>query len=171
MPARPQWRSAARLAVALAWLGVIVLSRSQPAAAPVLSFGPITAFVASLVQSLLQWTGIEALRVAAFLYVPGGFAYEITVGCTGLLPAAVLTVAILASPESRTAKRRGVLAGVPLVLVVNLVRLVHLFYLGVYAPRLFVLAHSVLWEGAIVLVTFATWLAWTRWAARSSAGA
>jgi exosortase/archaeosortase family protein len=157
-------RPAVRMAAALVWLFVIVAARWQPAA-PVRVLGSFSAFVASVVQSLLGLSGIEASRAGTLLFVPGGFAYRIAIGCTGLLPAAVLTVAILASPGTGSAKRRGVLVGVPLVLAVNLLRMVHLFYLGVYSPRFFVLAHTVLWEAAIVLVVFATWLVWVRWAA------
>jgi exosortase/archaeosortase family protein len=156
-------RPAARLAAALAWLLVIVLARWRPGA-PVRVLGWFTALVASVVQALLRWTGIEALRAGAFVYVPGAFRYEVAIGCTGVLPAAVLAVAILASPGTGAAKRRGLLAGVPLVLGVNLLRLVHLFYVGVHSPGLFALAHSLLWEGAMVLLTFATWLVWVRWA-------
>jgi exosortase/archaeosortase family protein len=156
-------RSAARLAAALAWLFVIVLARWGPAR-PVRILGSFAALVASVVQWVLRWAGIEAVRAGTYLYVPGGFGYEIAIGCTGLLPAAVLTVAIWASPGTGAAKRRGVLVGVPVVLAVNLLRMVHLFYLGVHSPRLFGPAHAVVWEAALVLVTFATWLLWIRWA-------
>jgi len=82
------------------------------------------------------------------------------------LPAAVLAVAILASPGMWGAKQRGLVVGIPLVRAVNLLRLVHLFYLGIHVPRHFVLAHTLVWEGTMVLFTFVTWLLWTRWAAR-----
>jgi exosortase/archaeosortase family protein len=161
-------RSTVRLAAALAWLLVIALAMSG-AAAPLVTLAPLTELVASLVQALLHPLGIDAARGGVggggSLYVPGVFGYEITVGCTGVVAAAALTVAILASPGARAAKAWGLLVGVPLVLAVNLLRLVHLFYIGIHAPGRFALAHSLLWEGAVVLVTFTTWLAWTRWSA------
>ena len=163
-------RSALRLAAALAWLGVIVLAQGQ-SGGPVRLLDPLAGLVASLTRAVLHGIGIAAQRLGTVLYVPGGFAYDITIGCTGLLPAAVLAVAILASPGTRGAKQRGLAVGVPLVLAVNLLRLVHLFYLGIHAPRHFVLAHTLLWEGTMVLFTFATWLVWTRWAARRKVGA
>ncbi|MGH7614903.1 MAG: hypothetical protein ACREMW_12790 [Gemmatimonadales bacterium] len=166
---RKDQRSALRLAAALAWLGVIVLAHGW-SGAPVRLLDPLAGLVASLTQSVLHGIGIAAERAGTVLFVPGGFAYDITIGCTGLLPAAVLTVAILASPGTWTAKRRGLALGVTLVLAVNLLRLVHLFYLGIHAPRHFGLAHSLLWEGTMVLFTFVTWLAWTRWAARREGG-
>lgn len=163
--ARDHLRRGALLGAPVAWLVVIALARvGVPAPGRLLA--PVTELLATLVQSLLAWTGTQALRHGAFLYVPGAFAYEIVIGCTGLLPAAVLAMAILGSPGTAAAKRRGLLVGVPLVLAVNLLRLAHLFYLGVHWPRLFAPAHTLGWEGTIVLITFAVWLAWAKWAAR-----
>ena len=156
-------RSALRLTAALVWLGVIVLARGW-SGAPVRLLDPLAGVVASLTQTVLHGIGIAAERAGTVLFVPGGFAYDITIGCTGLLPAAVLAVAILASPGTLGSKQRGLVVGVPLVLTVNLLRLVHLFYLGIHAPNHFVLAHTLLWEGTMVLFTFVTWLLWTRWA-------
>ena len=158
-------RSALRLAAALAWLGVIVLAQGQ-SGGPVRLLDPLAGLVASLTQAVLHAIGIAAQRVGTVLFVPGAFAYDINIGCTGLLPAAVLAVAILASPGTRGSKQRGLVVGVPLLLTVNLLPLVHLFYLGIHAPGYFVLAHTLLWEGTMVLFTFVTWLVWTRWAAR-----
>lgn len=154
-----------RLTAALVWLGVIVLARGW-SGAPVRLLDPLAGLVASLTQAVLHGIGIAAERAGTVLFVPGGFAYDITIGCTGLLPAAVLVVAILASPATLGSKQRGLVVGVPLLLTVNLLRLVHLFYLGIHAPHHFVLAHTLLWEGTMVLFTFVTWLLWTRWADR-----
>lgn len=163
-------RSALRLAAALVWLGVIVLARGW-SGAPVRLLDPLAGLVASVTQAVLHGIGIAAERAGTVLFVPGGFAYDITIGCTGLLPAAVLAVAILASPGTWGVKRRGLVVGVPLLLTVNLLRLVHLFYLGIHAPGLFVLAHTLLWEGTMVLFTFVTWALWARWADRREVGA
>jgi exosortase/archaeosortase family protein len=154
-----------RLGAALAWLAVIVLAHGpRPAWARFPVLEPLAGGMAALIQGMLQGIGIAAQRAGTMLYVPGGFAYDITIGCTGLVPAAVLAVAILASPATRGARQRGLLVGIPLVLAVNVLRLIHLFYIGIYAPRYFVLAHTIVWEGALVLFTFATWLVWARWA-------
>ena len=158
----------ARVAAPLAWLVVIALARGG-VRAPERLLTPVALGFASLVQGVLRWTGVGALRDGAYVFVPGRFAYEVGIGCTGLLPAAVLVVAILASPGSQAAKWRGLSIGVPLLLVFNLVRLAHLFYLGIQAPRAFALAHSVWWEAGIVLMTFAVWMVWALWAARRDA--
>ena len=160
------WRSGLRLGAALAWLAIIVLGRvGVRGGPPERLVAPVADCVAALVQGLLRWTGIDAARAGARLFIPGAFGYEVGIGCTGLLPAAVLALAMLATPATPAARWRGVALGIPLVLAVNLLRLVHLFYLGVYRPGLFAPAHTVVWEAAIVFTTFATWLVWSRWAA------
>ena len=83
----------------------------------------------------------------------------------------MLIVAILASPGSWAVKRRGLVLGVPLVLAVNVLRLVHLFWIGIHRLDVFDLAHSLLWEATIVVFTFMVWLQWTRWAAGRDHGA
>ena len=162
-------RSALRLGAALAWVGVIALAhafRGHPLGLLETPAG----LVASLTRGVLNWLGLAALRAGTVLYLPGGFSYDVTIGCTGLLPVLVLTVAILASPGSAAAKRRGLAVGVPLLLTINLLRLVHLFWIGARAPSYFDLAHSYLWEATLVLCTFVTWLLWSRWAAETTQG-
>lgn len=157
-----------RLAALCGWLAVIALARAG-VEAPERLLVPVGQLSASFVQAVMGWIGVAAQRDGALLFVPGRFAYEVDIGCTGLLPAAVLIIAILATPAGGAARRRGLVVGVPLVLAVNLLRLSHLFYLGVNAPRAFAVAHSVVWEGVMVVTTFATWLLWARWAARGGA--
>jgi exosortase/archaeosortase family protein len=140
---------------------VIVLARAG-VAAPERLLAPVNESLASLVQALVQWVGITASRHDALLYVPGAFACEIVIGCTGLLPAAVVAVAILTTPGPAAAKRWGLVAGVGVMLLINVVRLTHLFYLGVHAPRQFPVAHLFLWEIGMVAAALAVWLTVSR---------
>jgi exosortase H (IPTLxxWG-CTERM-specific) len=118
---------------------------------------------------LLHMCGIEAARTATMIYHPDGFAYEIYYRCTGFLPAALLTASIFAYPGLYRSKLCGWLLGVPALLSVNLLRLVGLFGVGVYAPDAFNFAHSVAGNGLMVLATLAIWLAWVKWASRTNA--
>lgn len=161
---------AARLGAPLVWLGVIVAARAglPPPAWGERWIEPFTELLASLVQLGLGWAGIDTLRHGAMLYAPGAFAYEIAAGCTGVLPAAVVVAAILASPGTPARKRWGLAAGVTLVLLVNVVRLAHLFYLGLRSPEAFEQAHRFWWEGVLVATAVAAWLAWSAWEARAT---
>ncbi|HJS43970.1 MAG TPA: hypothetical protein VJ755_10900 [Gemmatimonadales bacterium] len=149
----------------LVW-GVIILGARVGVDAPAHPFEGVTVVVASQVKLILAWIGVPVSQYAASLFIPGGFGYVVVMGCTGVVPAAVLAIAILASPASAAARAIGLVVGVPLVLLVNLLRLVHLFYLGVYNPRDFGLAHEVLWECALVVTTVGLWFGWWSWASQ-----
>lgn len=122
--------------------------------------------VAKAVLGLIHWAGMEATREATAIYHPGGFAYEISRGCTGFVPTALLATAISAYPAAGRAKLVGLVLGLPLLLAVNLARLVHLYYVGVRQPHWFETTHQVLWEILIIVAVVGIWLAWAAWADR-----
>ncbi len=124
---------------------------------------PVTTMTARMTLEVLHWFGIAAAGAGTVLSHPAGFAYEISYRCTGFLPTALLITSILAYPGSLRRKCVGIALGVPILIVLNLTRLVHLFYLGVHDPATFALAHAVLWEGLLIVATFGLWLAWARW--------
>ena len=146
-----------------AFCGVIILLYRDDILGSVLT--PLTTMTARATLALLHWTGIEAVRTATQIYHPDGFAYEIYYRCTGFLPAAFLTVAVLAYPRSLIHKLCGLAVGVSVLLALNLTRLVHLFYIGVYNPTAFEVAHTVIWQAVIILITVALWLVWIKWSA------
>jgi exosortase/archaeosortase family protein len=165
---RPCVRGVRFIAISAVLAGVFLLAYREDVLGGPLS--PWVELTAHATVSLLQWLGIEAVRTAAVIRHPGGFAYEIYYRCTGLLPAALLAILILAHPGSWRRKCLGLAAGAPLLVALNLVRLVHLFHLGVHAPGAFDLAHGFLWEAVLVLATIALWWGWRRWAARPHGG-
>ena len=137
--------------------------------APGPAFEGLAVLVASQVKLMLVWLGIPVSQYGASLYIPGGFGYVVAIGCTGVVPAAVLAIAVLAAPAAAVTRALGLVVAVPLVLLLNLLRLVHLFYLGVHHPRGFALAHEVLWECALVVCTVGIGWGWWKWAGAQSA--
>jgi exosortase/archaeosortase family protein len=106
---------------------------------------------------------MEAVRLVTVISHPDGFAYEIYYRCTGILPVAVLTVSILAYPGPLRQKLVALAAGVPILISLNLMRLVHLFYLGVHNPAAFDIAHTIVWETLLIVAIIGIWMGWTRW--------
>lgn len=100
---------------------------------------------------------------------PSGFAYEVYHRCTGVPVVALLATGLLALPRGRRRKLPGIACGAVLVLAVNLLRLVSLFHLGVRLPRVFDFAHSVVWEGGMILLVVGFWLLWLGPAGRAQA--
>ena len=150
------------VAVMVSFAGIAVLTYREDVLGTLIA--PLTLLTAEVTSVLLRWVGMEAARVATVVSHPSGFTYEIYYRCTGFLPAAVLTTAILASPGRGRWKLVGMVVGVSTLISLNLARLVHLFYVGVHQPAVFDFAHSVLWEGLVILAVVGLWLGWTCWA-------
>lgn len=148
------------IAVALFAAAVPSFYRQEVLAEPL---APLVLLTAEGTHWLLQSIGIAATREGAILSAPGGFAYEVYYRCTGFLPVLCLLVCVLAYPAALRRKLAGLVVGVPLLLAFNLIRLVHLFHIGVTHPDLFGLSHEVLWEVATVLAVALVWLGYMIW--------
>ena len=148
-------------AVMMVYVGVIFLVDRDKVLGPILA--PLTVLTARATLALLHWSGIEAVREMNVISHPLGFAYQIYYSCTGFTPALSLSISILAYPGLLRDKWRGIAVGVPILLGLNLVRLVHLFYVGVYSPAIFEYVHHTLWENFLILMIILLWLGWVSW--------
>ena len=131
---------------------------------------PLVELTARATAWLLGGLGLDVARTAGEIRHVGGFAYEIYYRCTGVLPAALLAILILVHPGSWRSKGLGLVLGIPVLGTLNLLRLVHLFLLGVHSPGAFELAHGFFWEAVLMAATLGLWLAWRRRSARPRAG-
>jgi exosortase/archaeosortase family protein len=129
--------------------------------------GPWVELTARMTVALLHLLGVEALRTGGQIHHPGGFAYEIYYRCTAVLPAALLAALTFTYTAPLARRVIGVALGVSVLITLNLVRLVHLFLLGVYRPALFEVTHGVVWELILIMATVGLWWIWSRWAIRS----
>lgn len=116
--------------------------------------------VALVTNAFLSRIEPGIIREGVFLYHPGGFSYAIDYSCTGIIPIMYLSVAILFFPTDRQHKRNGFLAAVPYVLLINEIRLVSLFIVGVVFPGLFPLIHEFVWELLMVVFVGGFWIVW-----------
>ena len=145
-----------------AFVGVVLLTYREEVLEPALR--PLDVATATVTGALLEWTGLDVVREGTRIYQPGGFIYWINYSCTCILPVAFLVVAVLAYPGRLRRKIPGIAVGVPLLLGLNQIRLVSLFYIGTYRPSIYDLAHLVVWESLMIIAIIAIWWAWARWA-------
>lgn len=130
--------------------------------------GPWEELTARMTLAVLHALKMEAVRIGSQIHHPGGFAYEIYYRCTALLPAAILAALTAATPVSVRSKLIGVCAGIPLLVALNLIRLVQLFHIGVFHPALFDLTHGWVWEFILMMAALGIWWRWSRWATYSN---
>ena len=91
-----------------------------------------------------------------------GFAVSIEAGCNGVEATLVLLAAMLAFPAPWRHKIVGFIIGVLAVQLLNIVRVISLFYLGQWNFEAFEWAHLYVWQGLIMLDVLIVWLIWVR---------
>ncbi len=123
---------------------------------------PSELWTARITEKVLAVSGIEVERLGTILAHPAGFRYEIYYRCTGWVVAAFLLAGLFALPGGWRSKLWAAPLGVLLILAVNFIRLVSLFYIGVHYPGAFHFAHSVLWESGMILLAVLFWVPWMK---------
>ena len=98
-----------------------------------------------------------------------GFGIEIMAGCNGVEAMIVLLAAILAFPAPWKHRLIGIGVGIVAIQVLNLVRIVSLFYLGQWNQAAFEWAHLYLWQVLVMLDALLVWLVWLQMLPRERA--
>jgi len=90
------------------------------------------------------------------------FGLEIKHGCDALQPTAFFMLAILASPVPIPIARRllPILAGTSILLLLNLVRILTLFYAGIKIPTWFETLHQDIWQALFIFLPLVFWIGW-----------
>jgi exosortase/archaeosortase family protein len=94
------------------------------------------------------------------------YSINIAHGCDAIEPAALFVAAVLAFPASIGSKLPALFAGTFLLLTINLVRIVSLFYTGVYWPKAFETMHVDVWQPAFIVLSLFLWTLWALWATK-----
>lgn len=98
----------------------------------------------------------------------GAFAVEIAQGCDAIQVCALLAAAIIAFPVKFKYKLRGLIVGIAALQMLNMLRIITLFWIGMYFRSVFQTSHEVVWPGVLIVLTIVIWIAWVRWEERSS---
>ncbi|MDH4018028.1 MAG: exosortase H [Xanthomonadales bacterium] len=91
-----------------------------------------------------------------------GFGVRIERGCNGLEAVIILFSAIFAFPAPFKNKLIGFVAGFFAIQLLNLVRIISLYYLGQWNYTAFEWFHLYLWQALIILDALVVWLIWLR---------
>jgi exosortase H (IPTLxxWG-CTERM-specific) len=95
--------------------------------------------------------------------VDSGFAVAIQAGCNGVEATIVLIAAMLAFPSPWRWKCIGIAAGFIAIQLMNLLRIITLFYLGQWNHTAFEWAHLYIWQALIMLDVLVVFLIWLRY--------
>ena len=91
-----------------------------------------------------------------------GFAVSIEAGCNGVEATIVLLAAMLAYPAPWKHRVVGLVIGIVAVQLLNILRVISLFYIGQWNYDVFEWAHLYVWQALIMLDVLVVWLIWVR---------
>jgi exosortase H (IPTLxxWG-CTERM-specific) len=120
---------------------------------------PLNAAIAWLAGTVVRGVGVSAATTGAVV-TSGGFAVEIRNNCNAIYELGLYLAAVWAYPASVRAKVTGSLVGAGVLSIVNLLRVVSLLALGVFAREWFEVAHLYVWQALFFAVVAICWFAW-----------
>ncbi len=120
---------------------------------------PFTTAVAKVSGTILALFG-EDITVNGCQLTSPRFAVTIYNGCNGLITSLIFISGVLAFPARWPAKILGVVGGLVAIQGINLVRIISLFYIGIYFPNLFNSSHIFIWQSIVILFGVGLWMVW-----------
>ncbi len=142
-------------------IGLFTLEILQPAEKYVIL--PFTSLIADISVWIVQMFDENVLASGNVIQDEAtGFGVRIERGCNGLEAVIILFAAIFAFPASLRSKLIGFVIGFFAIQLLNLVRIISLFYLGQWNYTAFEWFHLYLWQALIILDALIVWLIWLR---------
>ncbi len=127
----------------------------------ILPFTSVLADVCAWIIHLFDGTTISNGKLIQ--NADGSFIVSIERGCNGVEAVIILVSAILAFPAPWKHKLAGIGLGFVAIQLLNVVRIVSLFYLGLWSQIWFKWFHEYLWQALIVLDALIVFLIWLRY--------
>jgi exosortase H (IPTLxxWG-CTERM-specific) len=121
---------------------------------------PFTEGVAQVSGAALRLIGQPVTTTGTIIRSPR-FGVNINNGCNGVEAMLILLASIVAFPATFRARATGLFLGAIAVQVLNLIRIVTLYLLGAYQPRLFDIFHTAVWQIVIILSAIAFFMMWS----------
>jgi len=133
---------------------------------------PVTNTVAEISATIIRTFDTDTIASGKTIWNPGnGFGVTIEAGCNGVEASIFLVAVMLAFPSSWRQKLVGILLGTASVHILNLARIISLFYIGQWNKELFEWAHLYIWQALIMLDVLIVFLLWLRYLVRTQTDA
>jgi exosortase H (IPTLxxWG-CTERM-specific) len=120
---------------------------------------PYTEFLARAVSGIINLFGAGSWAEGATVRSPV-FSINIAMGCDGVEASSLFLAGVLAFPTSWRARLIGLAAGIPLIHLINLARLVGLYYAGVYLPTVVEEVHVYVAQTIVIILSTAILILW-----------
>jgi exosortase H (IPTLxxWG-CTERM-specific) len=120
---------------------------------------PFTSALARVSVWTINLLGGKAQANGTVISTPAG-GMTIKYNCNGLEAIAIFVAAILAFPATWKAKMKGLVMGFAVIQVVNVIRIVVLYYVQKTAPEAFDTVHVYVAQIVVIAIAIGLWLLW-----------
>ena len=127
-------------------------------------FEPLTYFYARWSSKILNLFNYGTQVFDATIF-SSAFSISIKRGCDAIEGIALFVCAVLAFPSSFKNKLVGLAFGIAALFLLNFIRIISLFMIGISYPSLFELMHWEVWQVIFIIVALILWLLWMRYIA------
>lgn len=153
--------------VVATFVGLIVIFFGMLTYTPIVERVDIAWLLAKSAASL-GWVMLEGIgRLGGFSVTmngtnlsSGSFIVDVSPACSGAVPSMIYLAAVCAYPASWRSKLIGAVLGLTIIYGVNLIRVVALFLIGLFATQFFHETHVYIAQSLVVAIAVATWLYW-----------
>jgi exosortase/archaeosortase family protein len=143
--------------------GVVLLGGLLALAGSEAAMQTIQRAIARMTSSVLNLLG-QSTTVAGTTVQSHLFGINVVAACTGVFLTGLYLVAVAVLPTRWGAKLVGAGIGIAGIFIVNLLRLVSLYLLGVYWPAVLDPVHQLVWQSLAIVLAVVIWLWWAgRW--------
>ncbi len=122
-------------------------------------FPPFQHLNVELIAGLLQWIGEPVTYAKENIFAPT-FTLAFVRGCDALDPTATFICAIIAYPTSIVHKLWGIATGISAIFVLNIGRVISLYYIQLHIPDWYHVMHLHVWQVTFVIIAIALWAMW-----------
>ncbi len=120
---------------------------------------PYTVLIAKAIAVVVNLFGASAITDGTTVQ-SGTFSLNIAMGCDGVEATCLFLAGVLAFPTTWRARFIGLAIGIPIIQVINLARLVGLYYAGIYLPSLIEQIHVYIAQSIVILLSTVVLIYW-----------
>ena len=142
-------------------LGLFTIELLQPVQTHIVV--PWTGFLAKLASGIAGFFDGNVISEGKVMRdAITGHGVSIEAGCNGVEAVLLLAAAVIAYPSSIKLKVLGIGLGFIAIQALNLVRIITLYYMADWSPKVFEFFHLYLWQALIMLDVLVVWLVWLK---------
>jgi archaeosortase B (VPXXXP-CTERM-specific) len=116
-------------------------------------------FTSYVITGLIHLSGLQATMESNTIYLTNS-VWLVTTECTAIFIMLIFTSFILVYPSSLKAKALAIIAGIPLILTANILRLFIMAWIDKLKPEYSEYFHNYAWQVLFIIMVVFMWLIW-----------